>query len=129
MRAALLFVGLAIAAVVAGAAILLVFWAAVAKVEFWRRGYRIRQLGPKGYWRMPLGPKPCVYEERGPDGKIRSLSFIRVIVGAGYPAPSELHFPGEEAWDALVFAEARGRRAEIVGRVQELLRHSARVVE
>ena len=107
--------------VVAGVGGLVIFWVLSAEIDFWRRGYGVRQLGPKEFFHWTLGPKRCVYEERGQDGRLRSLPFVRIILADGYPAPSELRFPSEDAWDAQVPCWARGRRSEIVRRVSELL--------
>jgi hypothetical protein len=69
---------------------LVIFWVTAEQIEFWRLGYRVRQLSPKGFFHWSLGPKQCVYEERAPDGQIQGLPFVRMILGDGYPAPCEV---------------------------------------
>lgn len=93
---------------------LVIFWEAAQQIVFWRRGYRVRQLNPKEYFRWSLGPKQCVYEERAPDGRIRRLPFVRVVLADEYPAPCEVCLPVEERWDAQMPSWARGRRTEIM---------------
>lgn len=91
------------------------------RIGFELRGYRVRQSGPKGYFKWTLGPKDCRYEERTPTGRIQFLPFVREILGDGYPAPSRVHLPSEAEWDDRVPQWARGRRAEIVKRISEAL--------
>jgi hypothetical protein len=98
---------------------LVIFWETASQVDFWRRGYRVRQLSPKNYFRWSLGPKQCVYEERAPDGRIRRLPFVRVVLANGYPAPCEVSLPGEDGWDAQMPSWARGRRTEIMEYMNE----------
>jgi hypothetical protein len=78
-------------------------------------------IGPKEYLRWSLGPKECVYEERAMNGRVLRLPFVRVILGNGYPAPSELRFPSEMGWDTEVPLWARGRRAEILERIVDCI--------
>lgn len=98
---------------------LVIFWATAAQARFWRRGYRVRQLSPKGFFHWSPGPKQCVYEERAPDGQIQGLPFVRMILGDGYPAPCEVCLPREEDWEAQMPSWARGRRKEIMERMNE----------
>lgn len=98
---------------------LVIFWVTAGQIEFWRLGYRVRQLSPKGFFHWSLGPKQCVYEERASSGQIQGLPFVRMILGNGYPAPSEVCLPKEEDWDAQMPSWARGRRKEIIERMNE----------
>jgi len=98
---------------------LVIFWMTAAQIEFWRHGYRVRQLSPKGLLHWSLGPKQCVYEERAAGGQIHGLPFVRTILGDGYPAPSEVCLPREEDWDSQMPSWARGRRKEIMERMNE----------
>ena len=102
---------------------LVLYWRVSDEVEFARRGYRIRQLTPREYFRWTCGAKDCVYEELA-DGSVRRLPFVRVVVEVGYPCKSEVQLPDELSWDARVPIWARGRRAEIVERVLEALGRS-----
>jgi hypothetical protein len=78
------------------------------RVDFRRRGYRVRRLGREEH----------VYEERGAEGEIRLLPFWReMLIGA----PSEVYLPSEDRWDSQVPPWAHGRRAEIVERIAEYL--------
>ena len=105
------------------------YWTVSAHIDFRRRGYRVRQLPPREYLRWTLGPKPCVYEERCDGGTVRGLPFTRVITEDGYPAHSDLLFPGESRWDVEVPEWARGRRAEILERVGRLCGPASRIQE
>ena len=78
------------------------FWGIADQVRFWKSGYRVVQIGPREYIRWSLGPKEYAYEERSMTGEVLRLPFMRVILGDGYPAPSELRFPSENAWDKRV---------------------------
>ena len=98
---------------------LVIFWVTAEQIEFWRLGYRVRQLSPKGFFHWSQGPKQCVYEERAPSGQIQGLPFVRMILGDGYPAPGEVCLPREEDWDAQMPSWARGRRKEIMQRMNE----------
>ncbi len=89
---------------------LVIFWGIAEQIELWRQGYRVRQIGPKGFFRLSLGPKQCVYEERAPGGQILGLPFVLTVLGDGYPAPCEVCLPREEDWDARMPSWARGRR-------------------
>ena len=95
------------------------FWQILAQIEFWRCGYRVIAISPKEYLRWKPGPKQWAYEERALDGRVLRLPFVRVILGKGYPAPSELRLPSEKAWDAQVPLWARGRRVEVLQRIVE----------
>jgi hypothetical protein len=97
------------------------FWQILAQIEFWRRGYRVVAIGPKEYLRWSLGPKQWAYEERAVDDQVVRLSFVRVILANGYPAPSEVRCPCEKDWEAQVPHWARGRRAEILQRIVECI--------
>ena len=99
------------------------FWLFADSVEFVTRGYRVRQLPPREYWRWRPGPKAWVYEEWESEGRIRRLPFVREVLADGYPAPTRVHLPGEDAWDSQAPAWARGRRAEIVKRIAECAGH------
>jgi hypothetical protein len=98
---------------------LFIFWVTAEQADFWRRGYRVRQLGPKGFFHWSLGPKQCVYEERAPGGQIQGLPYVRTILGDGYPAPCEVCLPREEDWDAQMPSWARGRRTQIKERMHK----------
>lgn len=108
-------------AIVVSAVGLFLFWRVATEVEFWRRGYRVRQLEPRDFFRWSLGPKKCVYEERGFDGRVQSLPFVRVVLSDGYPAPSEVRLPKEEEWGAQMPSWAAGRRNEILKRMKYCL--------
>src|SRR5258706_7834280 len=54
-----LFVGMV--SLVFGLGGLWVFWVVADRIGFELRGYRVRQLGPKGYFIWTLGPKDCRY--------------------------------------------------------------------
>ena len=51
------------------------FWLFADGLEFVRRGYRVRQLPPREYWRWWPGPKAWVYEEWASESRIRRLPF------------------------------------------------------
>ncbi len=106
-------------AIVFAAGGLVIFWLTADQIDFWRRGYRVRQLSPRAYLHWSQGPKQCVYEERTRDGRIQALPFVRMILGDGYPAPCEVCLPREEDWDAQLPSWARGRRKEIMERMHE----------
>jgi hypothetical protein len=99
------------------------FWLFADGLEFVRRGYRIRQLPPREYWRWRPGPKAWVYEEWAPEGRIRRLPFVREVLADGYPAPTRVHLPSEDSWDSQAPAWARGHRAAIVERIAECAGH------
>jgi hypothetical protein len=117
----------AILGLIAAAGGLVLFWLLASEIDFWRRGYRVRMVDRRLYLRWRLGPQLCVYEERTDDGAIRALQFTRVIIGDGYPAPSEIHLPLDDAWDTEVDLWARGRRSEIVERISNLSHSKAQV--
>lgn len=98
---------------------LVIFWQTAEEIEFWRRGYRVRQLKPREYLHWSQGPKQCLYEERTRDGQIQALPFVRMILGDGYPAPCEVCLPREADWDVLMPSWARGRRKEIMTRMHQ----------
>jgi hypothetical protein len=98
---------------------LVIFWMTAEQIEFWRLGYRVRQLSPKGFVHWSQGPKQCVYEERAAGGQIQGLPFVRTILGDGYPAPSEVRLPREDNWDSQMPFWARGRRKEIMERMNQ----------
>ena len=79
---------------------LVIFWKIFDEVDFWRRGYRVRQLGRHGYFRWSRGPKECVYEERAQDSGLQSLPFVRVVLDDGYPALCQVPLPRDEDWNA-----------------------------
>ena len=112
-----IFIG--VVAVLAGLSGLVSFWLFADAVRFVSRGYRIRQLPPREYWRWTPGPKACVYEELLEDGGICQLLFVREILGDGYPAPSLVWLPNERTWERQTPEWARGRRAQIVQRIRE----------
>ncbi len=120
--AAILVTVLALVTAIGG---LVIFWLVAAEIDFWRSGYRIRQLGRKEYISWTPGPKDYIYEERACDGRIQRMPFVRVVLEDGYPAPSEVLLPNEEVWDARVPSWAIGRRAEIVERMIECCGGSA----
>jgi hypothetical protein len=98
---------------------LVISWMTAEQIEFWRLGYRVRQLSPKGLLHWSQGPKQCVYEERAASGQIQGLPFVRTIFGDGYPAPSEVCLPKEEDWDSQMPSWAHGRRKEIMERMNQ----------
>lgn len=106
-------------AVVAAAGGLVIFWETAEQVDFWRRGYRVRQLSPKGLSYWALGPKQFIYEERTRDGCVQGLRFVRIVLGGGYPMAGEIRLPGEDNWDAQMPSWARGRRKEIINCINE----------
>jgi hypothetical protein len=105
------------------------FWVFAGEISFVRRGYQIRQLPPRQYWRSTPGPKACVYEEWIPDAGIRRLPFVREILTDGYPAPCLVLIPGAAAWDTSVPGWARGRRGEIIERIRECAGGGTQVTE
>jgi hypothetical protein len=109
------------------------FWNLRAQIDFYRRGYRIREVPPRLYlFHWPLGPRPCLFEEMASNGEIRQLPFTRLVLTGGYPAQSEVPLPDSATWDRSVPSWARGRRTEIVERMTECLGGSGsatRIVE
>ena len=95
------------------------FWMFADAVDFVRRGYQIRQLPPREYWRWTPGPHPWLYEEWSADAGTRRLPFVREILADGYPAPSLVRIPAQAAWNTWAPEWARGRRAEIAERIRE----------
>jgi hypothetical protein len=116
-------------AIISGLSGLWCFWLLAEGVDFARRGYRIRQLPPKEYWRWKPGPKACVYEEWTQEVGIRRLTFIREILADGYPAPSIIRIPGDNRWDAETPEWARRRRGEIIERIRECTGSNTQVAE
>jgi hypothetical protein len=90
---------------------LLAYWLIAGQIGFLRRGYRIRRISGNDY----------LYEERVPSREKRSLPFMRVVVGKGYPVPSEVFIASETAWELGVPYWAKGRRGEIARRIGEAL--------
>jgi hypothetical protein len=101
-------VGIAIATVV-GIGGLVSFWLIADHVDYLRRGYRVR-------W---VTGSQWLYEERVSKGAERCLPCVRVILGNGYPAPSEVRIPSEASWESGAPVWAKGRRTEIVQRIAE----------
>jgi hypothetical protein len=98
--------GIVIAAIV-GIGGLLSFWIIADQVDYLRRGYRMRWVTGNDW----------LYEERALKGTERCLPCVRVVLGDGYPAPSEICVPGEASWETEVPPWAKGRRPEIVERI------------
>ena len=98
---------------------LVAFWAMLPLVENRRRGYGIRVVEGSGSW----------YEERGSGGRSHVLHFALRTSGAGYPAPREVALPSMAQWDKEVPEWARGRRTEIMERINECLGNQATFVD
>lgn len=98
-----------VTAIMAGAGGLYIFWLTADAIAFWIRGCRLR-------W---PGPAQISYEERAPDGEIRVLLFVYRPLGDGYRPPCEVQIPREEHWDSQMPSWARGRRQEIVQRLDQ----------
>jgi len=105
---------LGLATAIAG---LLLFWVLVKEFRFVRSGYRIRPAGPYVLPFRTLDSGEWIYDERDSEGRIRSLPFVRIVLGQGYPAHTELELPNEEEWKTIAPEWARGRRALIIERL------------
>lgn len=88
-------------------------------VRFLRRGFRIRQLAPREFWRWANGPHRWIYEEWAGEAGIRDLVFVRDILGDGYPAPGVIRIPSEAECGTQVPDWAQGRRGEIAERIRK----------
>jgi len=97
--------------IIVGIGGLVTFWLIANHVQYWRRGYRMR-------W---TAGHEWLYEERVSSSTARSLPCVRMIVGKGYPAPSEVRLISEASWDLAAPLWARGRRTEITRRIAECL--------
>lgn len=95
--------------IIIGVGGLVTLWLIAHHVRYWRRGYRMR-------W---TSGNEWLYEERVSGITARSLPCVRIVVGKGYPAPSEVHIISEASWDLGVPPWARGRRGEITQRISE----------
>ena len=84
-------------------------WLTFDQIDYLRRGYRVRRTSGDNW----------LYEERVSNRTMRSLPFVRTIIGEGYPAASEVRIPSETYWESEAPHWARGRRAEIGGRIAE----------
>jgi len=88
---------------------LLSFWLIANHIDYLRRGYRVK-------WTCG---NDWLYEERISATEERFLPCVRVIVGKGYPAPSEVRILSEASWDSEAPLWARGRRGEITQRIAQ----------
>jgi hypothetical protein len=88
---------------------LVAFWLIAAHIDYRRRGYRVTCVSGKDW----------LYEERISAREARCLPYVRVIVGAGYPAPCDIRISGEATWQTEVPSWAQRRRAEITDRIAE----------
>jgi hypothetical protein len=68
-----------------------------------------------------VGPRNAFYEERAQDGGLQSLPFVRVVLDDGYPALCQVPLPRDEDWNAQTPPWARGRREEIISRMNDCL--------
>lgn len=87
------------------------FWLVADLIEFSRRGYRVKWVDGNDW----------LYEERGVNGEKHFLPFVRVILGEGYPAPSEVHTLRDGSWNAEAPPWAHNRRTEILQRIARCL--------
>jgi hypothetical protein len=83
------------------------FWLLAKHIRYVRRGYRVK-------W---TSANEWLYEERVSRIDERTLPYVRVIVGKGYPAPCEISIISAESWDLDAPLWARGRRGEVIQRV------------
>lgn len=105
-----------------GIGALVPFWRLGEEIAFVRRGYQVREVPRRLYlYRYPPGPRACVFEELSAEGEVRGLPFVRIVLGGGYPARSDIRVPSAANWDQVVPRWARGRRAEILARMSECL--------
>ncbi len=86
-------------------------WIAADRIDYRRRGYRVRWLTGQA-WR---------YEERTPGGSVECLPFSCEVTRDGYPADCEVLLQSEARWELEAPRRALGRRAEILQRIAELL--------
>jgi len=77
-------------------------------------------------WRLDLDPWGIRYEEKNPEGIWSSILIRATFRGHGF---GEAHVPADEVWDARFPAWARGRREEIVSRMQSERPHLPFVTE
>ena len=99
-------IGFSIATIV-GLGGLVAFWLIADHVDYLRRGYHVRWVAGDNW----------LYEERVLNGTDLCLPCIRVILGNGYPVPSEVRIPSEARWESDAPLWARGRREEITQRI------------
>ena len=99
--------------VLGGVAILLLRW-------FWRLTARKRALSRSGFHSGRRDGNLWVYEELHA-GAVESLELPLDYIGRG---EYEVHIPGERDWVARMPDWARGRRAEIVERLQTVFKRS-----
>ena len=104
-------------AVIAAIGGLVHFYWILARVEFRRRGYRIMPAHVTDFLIWPRGPQDVVYEEFSAEGRVQRLHFVGQIFSDESPNRCEVHLPSAERWDTLVPSWARGRRTEIVARI------------
>lgn len=94
---------------VGGAGGLWGFWKTTWAYAFFRSGYRVRWVAGQAF----------LYEEFGPDGMLRRLSFERKPLADGYAPPCLISLPTAEQWSSAVPGWARDRRDEIVSRLTD----------
>jgi len=99
--------------VLGGVAVLMLRW-------FWRLTERKRALSRRGFHPGRRDGNHWVYEELH-EGKVESLELPLDYIGRG---EYEIHIPGEHDWMAHMPDWARGRRAEIVERLQTVFKRS-----
>lgn len=106
----------ALAFIVAIAWLVHFYWL-MGRLEFRRRGYRIMPAHVTDFLFWPRGPQQVVYEEFSAEGRVQRLHFVGQIVSDETPNRCEVHLPSPERWDSKVPLWARGRRTEIVARI------------
>jgi len=99
--------------VLGGVATLLLRW-------FWRTTARMRALSRSGYYAGRRVGNHWLYEELH-EGEVESVELLLDYVGRG---EYEIHIPGEHDWVAQMPDWARGRREEIVERLQSVFKRS-----
>jgi hypothetical protein len=87
---------------------------------FWRTTLRNRELSRRGYFTGARVGTFWVYEELH-DGVIQSIELPLDYVGRG---EYDIHVPGEREWTASMPDWARGRRGEIIERLQSVFKRS-----
>jgi hypothetical protein len=98
---------------IAAAALLLLRW-------FWRATQRKRALMRRGYFVGSRVGAHWVYQELH-ESEVLSLELTLEYLGRG---EYELHVPSEHDWLAGAPAWARGRRAEIIERLQSVFKRN-----
>jgi len=87
---------------------------------FWRTTLRKRELMRRGFFAGSRVGTHWVYQELHA-GEVRSLEFPLEYLGRG---EYDIRVPGEGAWSATMPEWARGRRAEILERLQTVFKRS-----